>query len=119
MNILAKSVSAVGSGSSGFGSPVAATIASGVLTITGTGKHFITVDTEGSASTDDLTSISGGAVGDELILQCANNARNVVCKTGASLLLQEDFTLDNVADSIELLCSSAGVWKERNRANNA
>lgn len=55
------------------------TIAAGVITITNT---LVYVDTEGAASTDNLDTINGGAVGDILILYAANSARHVVVRSG-------------------------------------
>jgi len=79
----------------------------------------VTVDTESSAATDDLTSITGGVAGDIIILQCASNSRSVVCKSGTSLVLQADFTLSSTADKLTLICYSTSVWHELNRASNS
>jgi hypothetical protein len=95
------------------------TISSGSVTVSGTvalRRH--TVDTEGDAATDDLTTISGGNIGEILIISAANDARTVVVKQGTGLLIQADFSLDSIDDMMMLECKSANVWREISRANN-
>ena len=95
------------------------TISGGVITLDGEYPfRILTVDTEGGAATDDLDSISGGTNGERVILQSADNARTVVIKDGAGLLLQADFSLNNTADKIELLKIADGIWHELTRASN-
>jgi len=101
-------------------------VASTELTISGggvtvSGSHFLrrhTIDTESDAASDDLTTINGGNVGEILIISAANDARTVVCKQGAGLLIQADFDLDSINDTIMLECKSANVWREISRASN-
>jgi len=52
-----------------------ATISSGAITYTGA---YMVVDTEGGASSDTLDTISGGTVGDRLLLRGAISGRNIV-----------------------------------------
>jgi len=78
-----------------------------------------TIDTESDAATDDLTTINGGNVGELLIISAANATRTVVCKNGAGLILQADFSLDDDDDTLVLECVSANVWREISRSNNA
>ncbi len=65
---------------------------------------YVLIDTEASASTDDLdiiTPISSGAI---LICRAKNDARTVVMKDGTgNLKLAGDFSLDNIKDSITLV----------------
>lgn len=80
--------------------PVSAelTIASGAVTRTGS---FHTVDTEGDAASDDLATISGGTVGDVLIVYPASDARTVVLDHGTGNILcggATDITLDQSID---------------------
>ncbi len=56
----------------------AQTISSDAITVEG--GYFYLVDTEGSAATDDLSTINGGEVGDIIMLQAANAARTPVLK---------------------------------------
>jgi hypothetical protein len=97
--------------SGGFAAPSEKTIASGEITVIGTNyfRHH-TVDTEGDAASDDLTTINGGNPGELLIIRAESGSRDVVCKDGASLIMGSDFTFNNIADSMLLLCVSAGVW---------
>jgi hypothetical protein len=104
---------------SGFGIPTDLTVSGGVVVVSGSYKfRSHNILTEGGASTDDLTTVTGGDVGDLLILQAANAGQEVVCKTGASLVLQDDFSLDTVNDKLLLICASANVWHEISRAHN-
>lgn len=97
--------------SGGFAAPTEKTISSGAITVTGTNyfRHH-TVDTEGDAASDDLDTISGGTAGELLLLRPESGDRDVVCKDGVSLIMGSDFTFNNIADSMLLLCVSAGVW---------
>jgi len=95
--------------------PTELTISAGAVTAT-QARH--TIDTEGDAASDDLTTISGGAAGQILIISAADDARTVVCKKGAGLLIQDDFSLDSVDDTLMLECKSSGVWREIARASN-
>ena len=100
----------------GHGTPATLTIATGVVTATGS---FHLVDTEASAATDDLDTINGGSDGDVLYLQAANIARTVVVKDGTgNLLLSGDFSLDNTNDILTLIRIGLN-WKETSRSDNA
>jgi len=86
-----------------------ATISGGIITVTGTQQiRFVTVD--GTGASTDLDSISGGNAGEIVILQSADNARDIVCKDGASLRMGIDFTLNNVKDKATFVCISSGVF---------
>ncbi len=91
-------------------------IATGVVTAT---KSYHTIDTEASAASDDLDTISGGVAGDILVINAANSSRTVVVKDGTgNLQLEGDCTLDNTQDTIMLIYTSAGAWYEVSRSNN-
>jgi hypothetical protein len=93
------------------------TIASGVITVTGANAF---IDTEGSASTDDLETINGGSSGDILICTAKSGSRTVVLKDGGgNLKLAGDFSLDTINDKIVLIKNSSGNWCELSRSNNA
>jgi hypothetical protein len=80
--------------------------------------RHMTVDTESSAATDDLDTISGGVSGDRCVIQAADSARTVVCKDGTgNLALAGDFSLDNAEDTIELIFNGTN-WCELSRSNN-
>lgn len=85
------------------------TVASGAIARTGT---LHTVDTEGDAASDDLATISGGTVGDVLILYPASDARTVVLDDAAGNILcagSADITLDQ-ADDWALLVYDGSNW---------
>ncbi len=95
------------------------TIATGAITATGS---YTIVDTEASAATDDLDTITigGGAsiAGATIILRAANTARTVVCKDGTgNLKLAGDFSLDNTEDTIMLIYDGTN-WLEVSRSDN-
>jgi hypothetical protein len=107
---------------SGFGIPTDKTISGGAIAVAGTYKfRFHNILTEGGAASDDMDTVTGGDVGDLLLLQAANAGQVVVCKNGASLIMQEaeDFSLDSVNDKLLLICNTADVWHELLRASNA
>jgi len=77
------------------------TISSGVITITGS---LHTVDTQGDASSDDLTTINGGKEGQLLIIKAAHTARTVVLKNAsANIACGSDFSLDSIYDMAILI----------------
>jgi len=78
------------------------TISSGAITVTRT-RHL--VDTEASASYDDLDTINGGVAGDVLVLQSVTSARIVMVKhgTGNIFLNGYDVFLDNPRKALTLL----------------
>ena len=86
------------------------TISGGTITVT---KSRHTVDTEGDASTDDLTSIGGGVDGQMLLLTAAADARTVVVKATGNIATPggTDFSLDAASDSIMLMyVGSLSKW---------
>ena len=93
------------------------TLATDAITVTGS---FHTVDTQGDASTDDLSTISGGVDGMIVVLQAENTARDVVVKDGVgNIQCAGDFTMDNTQDTITLMYSGAlTAWVELARSNN-
>lgn len=98
-----------------LGTGEALTIASGAITPT---WSYCVVDTESAAASDDLTTISGGTVGDILILRAASNSRTVVVKNGTgNIFCGADITLDNVTDMVTLIRASSN-WYMVASANN-
>lgn len=94
-----------------LGAAGALTISGGVVTRTAP-RH--TVDTESSASTDDLTTINGGATGDVLIISAANSSRVVTVKHGTGniyLYSKLDKVLDDTDKQITLIYSGARWWE--------
>lgn len=105
MKVISKLVLSV---SSDLASATVLTIASGAITVTG---QLHRVDTEGSASTDDLVNISGGTGFKLLYLRPNNSARTVVIKHGTGNIKcfgNIDITLDDNHDFVVLL------WDEAN-----
>ena len=93
--------------------------AGGIATIGA--ANFIDIDGEGSAA-DDITELAGSAIGDLVVLQnSAAGSYTITMKDGTYLLLQGDFLLDDIGDSITLICTIAGVnetYAELMRASN-
>ena len=103
----------------GYAEPQSVTISGGIITLTGDYPfRLLTVDTEGAAATDDLDSISGGTVGERVILQSTDNARTVVVKDGTGFPMQADFSLNNTTDKIEFLMIADGIWHELSRRSS-
>ena len=98
-------------------------IATGVLTLTNGKTRFVLADTEASAVTDDLDTISAGNDYQLLTFHTANNGRDIVVKhnTGNILLTGAvDFTLSNQADTLTLMYRSAlSKWVEVGRGDNS
>lgn len=91
------------------------TISSGEITVTGS---YHAVNTEASASTDDIDTISGGVVGQRLVIRALDQTRTVVLKNNTdNLRLAGDCILDNSTDTIELIYSGTN-WLELSRSNN-
>jgi hypothetical protein len=94
-------------------------IAAGVITVTGSLQR---VDTEASASTDDLDTINGGYPYQRLILFALNAARTVVVKNNTGNILLDgatDKTLDNSVDMLELMYEPvADKWVQLSFSNN-
>jgi len=105
-------------GGGGLGAFTAVEAASGIATI-GT-ANFVDIDGEGSAA-DDITELAGSSVGDIIVIMNSHAAAyTITIKDGTYLLLQGDFSLDNVGDTIGLICVSAGaneVYAELSRAS--
>lgn len=97
------------------------TIDDGEITVTEGAilSRFYTVDTEAAAATDDLDVVNGGEAGDRLTIQAASSDRTVVIKNNGVLKTRSDFSLNNVADKIALICISSGVWHQEARSSNA
>ena len=95
----------------------ALTLVTDAITVTGS---YHTVDTQAAASTDDLSTISGGTDGMIVVLQAENTARDIVVKDGVgNIQCAGDFTMDNTQDTITLLYSTAlTAWVEIARSNN-
>lgn len=84
-------------------------ILNGVATVTGSNLQ---VDTEASAASDDLETLSGGVDGLIIILSAANSARTVVLKHGIGNLQlrgNTDYSLDTVDKAVFLLYYG-GYW---------
>ena len=100
----------------GLGDPEEVTIASGVITVT---KSFVRIETEGGASTDALTSISGGSQGDIIYLTAKDGSHDVVVTHGTPIRLAggADFTMNGFKDKMKLI-KLGGEWHEVSRSDN-
>jgi hypothetical protein len=96
----------------------AVVISSGEITIVG---GYVSVDTESSASSDDLDTINGGQNLQRVILTAVDSARTVVVKHGTGNIYLDggaDFSLDHIRDKVELI-KEFGVWVELSRSTNS
>ena len=87
----------------------ASTIASGAITFV---TSYMSVDTEASASSDDLDTISGGALGSFLFLSTANSNRDVTIKHNTGNIKTPngvDIVLDSI-DKFVLLVNNSVGW---------
>jgi hypothetical protein len=94
------------------------TIATGVITVTGDGSRVL-VDTEGGAAADSLTGITGGTVGQIIVLREVSSARDVTVVDGGTLYLAgSNFVLSNIDCALLLMCVSPDSWIEISRSSN-
>jgi len=92
----------------------AKTIASGVLTIT-KDRHTVTVETE--SSPDDVDTINGGFLGQELTLSPTDSSDDVILRDGTgNLRLKGDFAMGHAQDYIRLRYDGTN-WHELWRTN--
>jgi hypothetical protein len=99
--------------------PTELTISGGTVALT---QSYHTIDTEGDASTDNLTHLTGGTWGQILIIRAANYNRTVVVKNDPtqsqySIMCGTDFSLTSDADTMTLL-STGWSWVELSRSDN-
>jgi hypothetical protein len=98
-----------------FGEATELTIADGAITIT---KSYHTVDTEGNAGSDDLTTINGGSEGDIVVFRISTTGRTIVVKDAATLILAGDFSMTSTADRLVLIKDGSN-WYEICRSDNS
>jgi hypothetical protein len=97
------------------------TIASGVISLVGITHTLYTIDTESSAATDDLDTITATNIpeGTMIIVKAANATRTVVMKDATgNLRLAGDFSMDHSDDRLMLLYSGTN-WIELSRSDNS
>lgn len=95
------------------------TISSDAITVSAT-DALVVIDTEGAASTDDLSTISGGRVGQIIVLRTSSVSRDVTVKdTVGNIRLAGDCLLDTTSDTITLQFDQSLGWVELCRSNNA
>lgn len=85
-------------------------ISNGAITVT---SSYHVVDTEGQASSDELTTITGGQIGDILFLRQANSARDITIKHGVGNIFTFDGTdivLGNSFSAVVLLNTGGTSW---------
>ena len=104
----------------GFAPGTTLTIVSDSINVVGINSfryHF--VDTESLAASDDLDNIYGGNANELLLLRSAHNSRDVTLKTGTSLEIGANFTLNDTSDTMLLICKETDVWLQVARTSNA
>ncbi len=99
--------------------PTELTISGGTVALT---QSYHTIDTEGDASTDNLTHITGGTLGQILIISAANHTRTVIVKNDPtqsqySIMCGTDFSLTSDADTMTLLFTG-WIWMELSQSDN-
>ena len=83
-------------------------------------SSYMQIDTEASAASDDLETITGGEVGMELTIEATDASRVITVKDGiGNLYLSGDCTLDSPHDKITLIKAAADEWHEKCRSNNS
>ena len=81
----------------------------GVITVT---QSFHNVDTFDTQSTGDLATISGGQLGQLLVLSALNSGRTVVVKNGTgNMFIGADFSMDSTADTVMLFNYDGTNWR--------
>ena len=108
----------------GFEGQDAVTIASGVVTLRDARTAILRVNTEGSAPTDDLDTITGpGIDGQTITLKTTANSRDVTVKHGTGnirLAGGADFAMTTVNFMLTLQYNAvASAWLEVSRAANS
>jgi hypothetical protein len=100
-----------------WGAIASKTVATGVIT-TG-GSLLMAISGEGDVA-DEVTSVTGAAVGDVIILKGkAALAYTITFVDGGTLYLQANFLMDNADDCLVLLCTAApATFLEISRASN-
>ena len=96
------------------------TISSGSVAVT---QMWHTIDTEGDASTDDLTNATGGATGELLYLESVNSTHDVTIKDSSggagAFRTNGDFTLSQTLDTFTCMnYAVADEWLEISRSTN-
>ena len=100
-----------------YGDEESSTIASGSVALDG--MLFQKVDTEGSASTDDLNTLTSTQANSFLIIGANNNARTIVIKDGGgNMLTAGDFSIDSSHDRILFESNSGSTYVEISRSDN-
>lgn len=95
------------------------TIASGVITVTASAHPVLN---QSAAASDDLDTISGGTIGDTLMLFANDDAQTVVVKHGTGNIFLDsalDKSLDNSKDVISLYNRDGTNWVQTGFSNNA
>lgn len=100
-----------------------ATITSGSVALTGTWISILVVDTEASAATDDLDTITGGTTGQVLFVQQSNSSRDITFTHlgggggSSSFLLAgaANFT-PGTSNSVLMLIFNGSRWQEVSRS---
>ena len=76
------------------------------------------VETNGGDATDNLVKITGGYLGEMLIIVPYDSTHTVVVKSNDYLKLPMDFTMDNGNDVLVLVCLGSNTWAEISRSSN-
>ena len=99
-----------------FGALVSLTLASDVLTV-GATQYNVEINAQ-TSTTDDLTQITGLAVGKSIIIRPVSGD-TITVKDGTKLNVKGiDFAMNNTKDKMFLLCTASGVFDEIARSSN-
>ncbi len=104
-----------------LGTPIKRTIASGEINVQGV--SYVAIETEGAASTDDLTHIRGGVRGQILHIEAFDDTHDVVLidYTGAdnsNLNISGNFTMDSNRDEVMLVYGENDRWNLISESSN-
>lgn len=96
-----------------FRAPAAVSVASGTVTVNGTGTYII----DGPSSINTVTQVLGTVNGDQVTFTAANASRQIVFSAGSSLILAQglDFTLNSVNDVLILRGKGGNIMREETR----
>ena len=104
----------------GAGYPILTYVIAADAISIGYASPVIIIDTEAAASTDDLSIISGGYVGQQVTIRSASVSRVVTIKDniGNIQLAGSDMALNSATDTLTLVYTGT-TWSEIARSNNA
>lgn len=97
-----------GSGSSGSWGEYSATISGGAITVTNPGIYCLTP--EGGIA-DNLDTINGGNIGDEIIIYPVDSTNTITVRHNQdNIQIGYNFSLDHIYDQLRLTKRTGNIW---------